>query len=92
MIGSDGRATAFGNSGVSIATGPGQFNTDMSFVKKFLLKDENRRVEFRAEFFNLFNTPQFSNPDSTFGSSTFGQISSTSVNPRFVQFALRLNF
>jgi hypothetical protein len=93
VIGSDGRATAFGNSGVSIATGPGQFNTDMSIVKKFLLgSDENRRMEFRAEFFNLFNTPQFSNPDSTFGSSTFGQISSTSVNPRFVQFALRLNF
>jgi hypothetical protein len=49
-------------------------------------------VEFRAEFFNLLNTPQFSNPETNFSSSTFGQISSTSVNPRFVQFALKLSF
>src|SRR5206468_7160411 len=52
----------------------------------------NKLVEFRAEFFNLFNKPQFSNPDTNFSSSTFGQISSTSVNPRFVQFALKLTF
>ncbi|PYS19561.1 MAG: hypothetical protein DMG11_31575 [Acidobacteria bacterium] len=91
VVGDDGRATAFGNSGASIVTGPGQSNVDMSILKKIPL-GESRLVEFRAEFFNLFNTPQFSNPDTNFSSSTFGQISSTSVNPRFVQFALKLSF
>jgi len=91
VIGDDGRATAFGNSGASIVTGPGQSNVDMSILKKIPL-GESRLVEFRAEFFNLLNTPQFSNPETNFSSSTFGQISSTSVNPRFVQFALKLSF
>jgi hypothetical protein len=91
VIGDDGRATAFGNSGASIVTGPGQSNVDMSILKKIRLS-ESRLVEFRAEFFNLLNNPQFSNPDTNFSSSTFGQISSTSVNPRFVQFALKLSF
>ncbi|HYR83831.1 MAG TPA: carboxypeptidase regulatory-like domain-containing protein [Terriglobia bacterium] len=91
VVGDDGRATAFGNSGASIVTGPGQSNVDMSILKKIPLK-ESRLLEFRAEFFNLFNTSQFSNPDTNFSSSTFGQISSTAVNPRFVQFALKLTF
>jgi hypothetical protein len=93
IVGDDGRATAFGNSGVGIATGPSQFNTDLSILKKFSLgSNEKARLEFRSEFFNVFNNPQFSNPESNLSSSAFGQISSTSVNPRFVQFALKLLF
>jgi len=91
VIGSDGRATAFGNSGVGIVSGPGQYNVDMSITRKFSL-GESRRMEFRTEFFNLFNTPQFANPDTTLSSGTFGQISQTSVNPRYIQFALKLTF
>jgi Carboxypeptidase regulatory-like domain len=91
VVGDDGRATAFGNSGASIVDGPGQSNVDMSLLKKIPLS-EKRLVEFRAEFFNVFNNPQFSNPDTNSSSSTFGQVSSTSVNPRFVQFALRITF
>src|SRR6266850_1188293 len=93
VIGSDGRATAFGNSGVGIVTGPGQHNFDMSVIKKIPLgSGESRRMEFRAEFLNLLNTPQFSAPETTFATSTFGQISKTSVNPRFIQLALKLYF
>ena len=93
VVGSDGRATAFGNTGVGIVKGPGQYNTDLSVIRKASLgSNESRRLEFRVEFFNLFNTPQFSIPDTNFSSSTFGQISSTSVNPRFVQLALKLSF
>jgi hypothetical protein len=40
---------------------------------------------FRAEFYNALNHPQFANPDTNFSSSTFGVISSTAVNPRIVQ-------
>jgi hypothetical protein len=78
---------------VGIVKGPGQYNTDLSVIRKASLgSNESRRLEFRVEFFNLFNTPQFSIPDTNFSSSTFGQISSTSVNPRFVQLALKLSF
>jgi hypothetical protein len=49
-------------------------------------------VEFRAEFFNAFNTPQFANPDATLSDASFGQIISTSVNPRLIQFALKFLF
>jgi hypothetical protein len=38
------------------------------------------------------NHPQFSNPSTTFGGASFGQILSTSVNPRVIQFALKLSF
>jgi len=50
---------------------------------------------FRAEFFNVFNHAQFSNPTGAqldVSKSTFGQITSTSVNPRLVQFALKYVF
>ena len=53
---------------------------------------EDYSLRFRAEFFNAFNTPQFGNPGTNVNSSTFGIISSTSVNPRIIQFALKLNF
>jgi hypothetical protein len=94
VIGSDGIGTAFGNSGVGIVRGPDQSNTDISIIKRTAIRwpIEAANLEFRAEMFNAFNTPQFSNPDSTFSDSSFGQISTTSVNPRIVQFALKFNF
>jgi len=53
---------------------------------------EEGRVQLRAEFFNIFNHPQFADPDNSFNSATFGVISSTSVNPRVGQLALKFNF
>jgi len=47
-------------------------------------------VEFRGEIFNIFNTPEFSQPNGSFGSSAFGSITSTVTDPRVVQFAIRL--
>ena len=95
VVGSDGVATGFGNSGVGIARGPGQDNWDAALSKKTMFKamGKEANVEFRSEFFNLFNTPQFANPGTGLSTSTtFGKITSTSVNPRIVQFALKLNF
>jgi len=94
VIGSDGIATDFGNSGSGIVTGPGQVNVDLAVVKSFSLSRlrGDSTVELRAEFFNAMNTAQFANPDNVFSSPTFGVIAATSVNPRVVQLALKFKF
>jgi hypothetical protein len=53
---------------------------------------EKNSIQFRAEFFNTLNHPQFANPDANFTSPTFGVISSTAVNARVGQLALRFEF
>lgn len=94
VIGSDGKATGFGNSGVGILDSPGQFNFDISLLKHFPVHwpRETAMLELRSEFFNAFNHPQFGDPDNFFGSPTFGRITTTIVAPRVVQFALKLSF
>jgi len=60
---------------------------------KIIRAGENWRVQFRAEFFNLTNTAQFAEPNASFGSSTFGQVSGTfGAGPRNIQLGLRLDF
>jgi hypothetical protein len=87
-------ATAFGNSGAGIIDGPGQHVFDLALIKRTKLgwPNEAASIEFRTEFFNAFNTPNFANPDTSFTNPTFGRITATSVNPRLIQFALKLNF
>jgi hypothetical protein len=80
----------FGNAGRSIVRAPGINNWDTSFIKKTQLK-ENISLQFRAEFFNVFNHTQFSGVGTGFNSSTFGQVTSAR-NPRVSQLALRLAF
>ena len=94
VVGSDGLATGFGNSGVGTVTGPGQRNWDLSLVKRTAIRKlgENANLECRTEFFNAFNTSQFANPDTNISDATFGVITATSVSPRIIQFALKLNF
>jgi len=107
IIGSDGLATTFGNSGNGIVNGPDQRNFDISIIKRTPLT-ENKSVEFRAEFFNAFNTPSFAvSPQMNVGTVTTDptgtlptwqpnpagtQITSTSVAPRVIQLALKLYF
>lgn len=57
------RGTDFGNVGRNVLRGPRQFNTDLSVGKRFRI-DDAKNIEFRAEFFNLFNTVNFANPIS----------------------------
>jgi hypothetical protein len=90
-----GDGTGFGNSGIGILRGPGQFNFDASAIKTTRVGGirENATLQFRAEFFNIFNHPQFANPVSTDVSQpNFGWITGTSVNPRLIQFALKYVF
>ena len=90
-----GNGTGFGNSGLGILYGPGQFNFDTALVKNIRVGGihEEAALQFRAEFFNIFNHPQFSNPGVLDVSQpNFGWITSTSVNPRLIQLALKYNF
>jgi hypothetical protein len=92
----------FGNSGVGIVRGPGQHNVDMA-VERIFPVNETNSFRLRAEFFNLTNTPQFANPNTNLGytdptllnptaSASFGIISSTTTNPRIIQFAMKYQF
>ena len=90
----DGIGTAFGNSATGIVNGPGQANLDLAFSKTMVLNwpVEKSTLQFRVEFYNALNHPQFANPDTNFTSPTFGVISSTAVNARVGQLALRFDF
>jgi hypothetical protein len=88
-----------GNASRTPVTGPDFVNTDFSVIKQFQLPWENMGLNFRAEFFNLFNHAQFATPNSTgslgipdFAASGFGSIAATVNNPRLVQFGLKLTF
>ncbi|HYM12737.1 MAG TPA: TonB-dependent receptor, partial [Bryobacterales bacterium] len=82
---------AFGNSGRNILRGPGRVNFDAALARTFSLR-ERWKLEFRGEFFNLFNTPQFDLPNSTLGVPAAGQINGTITPMRQIQFGLRVEF
>ncbi|HWB98925.1 MAG TPA: hypothetical protein VG672_19585, partial [Bryobacteraceae bacterium] len=80
----------FGNAGRSLVRGPGINNWDLSFSKRTTIR-ENIMLQFRGEFFNLFNHTQYSGVATTVGAATFGQVTSAR-DPRITQFGLRLLF
>lgn len=80
----------FGNCGRSVLPTPGANNWDMSFFKSFTLH-ENVSLQFRSEFFNIFNHAQFSDYGWGVQSDSFG-IADTARDPRIVQFGLKLIF
>ena len=81
-----------GNASRVPVTGPGFVNTDFSVIKQFALPWEGMGLNFRAEFFNLFNHSQFGLPITDISSPGFGSVNSTVNNPRVVQFGLKLTF
>jgi hypothetical protein len=83
-------AGTLGNSGVGVIRGPGWDTFDLSMQKTFPFM-EKRNFEFRAEMFNLTNTPQFGTPVRSASSATFGEITS-SQGARQIQFGLKFNF
>ena len=101
-----GTLLAFGNAPRNLFPGPGTWQADTSIAKTFPM-GEVARVEFRSEFYNVFNHQQLGQPNATIGSAGFGSIT-TPINlntaivspitpvgsgtPREIQFALRLEF
>lgn len=83
---------AFGNAGRNVLIGPGQNVFDWSLRKEFTLT-ERQRLEFRSEFFNAFNHPNFAQPDNFIDDgSSAGQITSLAIPMRQIQFGLKYSF
>jgi hypothetical protein len=79
-----------GNVGHNSVLGPGTWQFDMALTRSFQ-PWENRRFEFRAEAFNVFNGMRPGNPATGLNTNTFGQINSA-LDPRIMQFALKFVF
>jgi len=85
----------FGSLGRNVVIGPGFNNTDFAIIKNTKV-NETVRVQFRAEFFDLFNHANFGAPGTVVGTPSFGQITSTrfptgeSGSSRQIQFALKV--
>jgi hypothetical protein len=81
----------YGNSGRNILRGDNLNQFDFTAMKEFPIT-EAARLQFRAEFFNLFNHPVFALPGTNINASSGGQVSSTLNSNRIVEFALRFSF
>lgn len=85
----------FGNLGRNVVIGPGFSNTDLAIIKNTRV-GETLRVQFRAEFFDLFNHANFGTPGNIVGTPAFGQITSTrfptgeSGSSRQIQFSVKI--
>jgi hypothetical protein len=80
----------FGDAGVGTILSPGLSNYNMALYKDFRMT-ERFTLQFRSEFFNAFNHPNFGSPSTSFGAGGFGQITSMK-NPRIGELALKLRF
>jgi hypothetical protein len=77
----------YGNSGHNILFGPGMRNLDLSLSKSFTIT-EGKRLQFRAESFNITNTPAFNRPSANISALGVGQITGAG-EPRRIQFGLK---
>jgi hypothetical protein len=83
-------AGRFGNLGRNVFHGPGDIIFDFTMMKRTRV-GENKTLEFRSEFFNIFNHANFGNPNGSIGSVNFGRVTTTR-DPRLIQFALKFHF
>jgi len=81
----------WGNAGRHTVIGPGINDWDFALNREFKIT-ESKRIQFRSEYFNLFNHPIFGQPGSVLGTPQFGEILNTAVDSREIQFALKFYF
>jgi len=80
----------FGNSGKNNLRGPRFFNTDLGVIKNTKIT-ERLSIQFRSEFFNIFNNVNFRPPSTNAASAQFGRITAA-ADPRILQFAIKIVF
>ena len=81
----------FGNSAANVLFGPGLLNLDLTVARTFRIR-ETVALDFRSEFFNLFNDAHFSFPNAVVNTPNAGAISETSSSARQIQFGMKLVF
>jgi hypothetical protein len=81
----------YGNAGRNLMRGDKLVQLDMSLIKNFRVT-ESTNFEFRAQVFNLTNTPSFASPSGTVNLATGGQVTATRNQPRLYEFGLKFNF
>ncbi len=81
----------FGNEGIDVINGPDIRDVDISLVKNTPIWEQGN-LQFRCEAFNVANHPIWAQPHTTFGTPQFGEITSTRLANREIQFALKLSF
>jgi hypothetical protein len=85
-------ATEWGNEPFNALRGPSRQNWNMSVFKSFIFSEERgSRLEFRGEFFNVWNHTEFNSVSTTFSSGNFGAVTSAH-DPREIQLGLKLYF
>lgn len=89
-------AFAYGNTGPVLpdVRTDGLRNVDAVMAKDFAVSIKDRKIttQFRAEFYNLFNHPQFAAPNGTVSAQSFGQVTAVANAPRDIQFGLKIGF
>ena len=87
-------ATDYGNSSIGPVRGPGNDNWDAAIEKETRVGGlrESATLNFRTEFFNIWNHPEYSNPATVVNATTYSQITSSAGSPRLIQFALKYVF
>lgn len=80
----------YGNASPGSIGGPGVINFDMALYKDFHINERNT-IQFRSEFFNVFNHTNFSGVSTSYGSGSYGQVNGAR-DPRILEFALRYQF
>lgn len=93
-----GTVLGFGNLGRNVVTGPGFADTDLALIKNTRIR-EHLNLQIRADAYDLFNHPNFTNPVTTVGSATLGIITGGTRTPagdfgssRQIQLAFKLQF
>jgi len=83
-----------GNAGRNIVRGDSYYNSDFAVLRSFELPflGEGRNLQFRAEFFNIYNNVNFTAPVTSLSNAAFGRYVSNATAPRVIQFGLKLNF
>ncbi|BCS35576.1 hypothetical protein TBR22_A48100 [Luteitalea sp. TBR-22] len=82
----------YGDVGRGVLYSPGHLNVDLSLTKRVFLFGGRTNAQVRVEAFNLFNNPGFGFPNASIGSPTVGRITSTVVDNRSMQFAVKFDF
>ena len=82
----------YGDVGRGVLYSPGHLNFDLSLAKRFFMFGGRTNAQVRIEAFNLFNHPGFGFPNAAIGSPTVGRITTTVVDNRSMQFAIKFDF